>query len=112
MSVDPAATAVTSPPPETDAMAASVDCHAVWAVTSCVEPFESDAVAVNCAVSVGISEPADPAICRDVTVVVGVGVVGGAAEDAEPPLPPQLTSTAATAISQMDRIARGLQGRR
>src|SRR5256885_8190816 len=74
-SASPRPTPATFPLLETVTTAVFDDCHVACAVTSCVVPFDSDAVAVNCAVSP--TAGAVPVIVSEFVVgAVGVGVVG------------------------------------
>jgi hypothetical protein len=80
MSVSPAATAATTPALLTVATPSAEDCQVAWLVTDCVVPFESVAVAVNCALPPMLG--VEPLIATEETVgAAGVvlAVVEGAA---------------------------------
>jgi hypothetical protein len=86
---------VTNPVDETVATLALVDSQVAWFVTVWVVPFESVAVAVNCAESPGFADVEGAVTVTTVTVGVSVGFVGVL----DPPPPPHATKVAAKATA-------------
>lgn len=101
MSTSPAASAVTIPEAETAARVPLEDCQLAWLVTVCVVLLDITAVAVNCAESPGFAMEDGPVTVTDVTVGVGLGVVGVCVL-LVPPLPPQLPKITITATKHTD----------
>jgi len=85
MSASPAAMLRTTPALDTVATAASDDCQVACAVTSCVAPVDSVAVAVNWLVSPRAGE--FPLTAIELRVAVGATGVEGV-EDEEEEFPP------------------------
>lgn len=95
MSTSPGVTPVTVPVAETVAIAGFDDCHVAWLVTSCTAPFDSVAIALNCA---------DAPMAGVVPVIVMLPMVGPEGEEGV--LLPQWLRHSANARIAAKRAAR------